>query len=363
MTLGGTQPIDILAFDACLMAMIEVDTQMQPYVRVRVASEETEPSTGYPYARILSDLQANPGWDAPEVAHAIVTDYHETYHGETQSAISLGASHSALVAAVDGLAAALLAHRAEYALLNDARLKSQTFQGEFVDLVDLAERFGAATSQEEIRLAAQAVLDAHQQIVIHELHGPYWPGAHGTSIYFPILAADWDERYLGSQAYLDFTAQTRWDEFLVSWLEREEEPSTLNLSGTVTLQGRMSHEGTTITARPHSTPDATRTATTAGDGTFGLVTTQPCTVTAQHTGYLSVQWVIEQPGTSEWPLPEVTLLGGDINADGRIDILDIAYIGARVEGQDALADLNQDGHVNILDLVLAASNFGQSFEP
>jgi hypothetical protein len=53
-------------------------------------------------------------------------------------------------------------------------------------------------------------------------------------------------------------------------------------------------------------------------------------------------------------------LGGDVNADAKIDILDIAYIGARFEGQDALADLNQDGQVNILDLVLAATNYGQT---
>jgi hypothetical protein len=101
-------------------------------------------------------------------------------------------------------------------------------------------------------------------------------------------------------------------------------------------------------------------AVTAADGTFSLSTTQPCTVTARHTGFLGAQWVVDQPGVSEWTLPETTLLGGDINADDKIDILDIAYIGARFGGQDALADLNQDGHVNILDLVLAASNYGQT---
>jgi hypothetical protein len=358
-TQGGTQPLDILAFDACLMAMIEVDTQTQPYVRARVASEETEPSTGYPYHTILSDLQANPSWDAPELAYAIVTRYYETYHGETQSAISLGASHAALVSAVDGLAQALLTHRAEYPAVQVARLKSQTFQGEFVDLYDLAERIGANTGEPQVLLAAQAVLDAHQATVIHEQHGPYWPSAYGTSIYFPANAGDWDAQYAGDQSYLDFTAQTRWDEFLISYLELEETP-LLALSGEIALQGRDTYEGTEVTTVPFATPDATRTATTAADGTFGLSTTQPCTVTARHAGYLSAEWVIDQPGISEWALPKVTLLGGDINADGTINILDIAYIGARFKGQDTLADLNQDGKVNILDLVMAASNFGQS---
>jgi hypothetical protein len=288
-----------------------------------------------------------------------VARYHDTYHGETQSAIALGASHAPLVSAVDGLARALLAHRSEFPVVEQARLKAQTFQGEFVDLYDLAERIGANTSQPEVQLAARAVLDAHQRTMIHELHGPYWPGAHGTSIYFPAHERDWDGQYAGDRHYLDFTAQTQWDEFLVAWLNRAEEP-LLALSGKVALQGRTTFEGTQIAVQPFVSPIAPQSTNTAADGTFGLSTTQPCTVTARHVGFLSTQWVVDQPGASQWILPEATLLGGDVNGDGRIDILDIAYIGARFEGQDALADLNQDGTVNILDLVLAASNFGQT---
>jgi hypothetical protein len=74
-------------------------------------------------------------------------------------------------------------------------------------------------------------------------------------------------------------------------------------------------------------------------------------------------WVIDEPGTAQHTLPQFTLLGGDVNGDAKIDILDIAYIGARFGGQDALADLNQDGTVNILDLVLAATNYGQTSHP
>jgi hypothetical protein len=53
----------------------------------------------------------------------------------------------------------------------------------------------------------------------------------------------------------------------------------------------------------------------------------------------------------------VTLLGGDINGDRQVDILDIAYMGGRFQTTDPLADLNADGIVDILDLVMAAGNF------
>lgn len=361
-TRGGAQPIDVMAFDACLMAMIEIDTQIQPYVRVRVASEETEPATGYPYHAILDDLQAHPTWDAAQLAQAIVTHYYETYHGETQSAVDLGAPQTFLVAAVDGLAQALLTHRSAYPVVRNARLKAQTFQGEYVDLYDLAERIAAGTREPEIQGAARAVLEAQRGTVIHQAHGPYWPGAHGTSIYFPAQIEDWDDAYRGDQLYLDFTTQTRWDEFLVSFLAQDQAPE-LALSGQVKLQGRSAFQGTQITAQPYDAPDVTSTATTAQDGTFDLTARQPCTVTAHHPGYLDARWGVDEPGASRHTLPQVVLLGGDMNGDAQIDILDIAYLGARFESQDALADLNQDGTVNILDLVLAAANYGQSGQP
>ena len=69
------------------------------------------------------------------------------------------------------------------------------------------------------------------------------------------------------------------------------------------------------------------------------------------------------PGAAQHTLSAFTLLGGDVNADDKVDILDIAYIGACFESQDALADLNQDGTVNILDIVLAATNYGQASYP
>ena len=80
-------PTDLIGMDACLMAMIEVDMQIQPYVRVRVASEETEPGSGYPFDTILADLRDRPDRSASDLGQTIVQKYHEAYKGETQSAV------------------------------------------------------------------------------------------------------------------------------------------------------------------------------------------------------------------------------------------------------------------------------------
>ena len=61
-------------------------------------------------------------------------------------------------------------------------------------------------------------------------------------------------------------------------------------------------------------------------------------------------------------LTGVTLLAGDIDGNGTIDITDAVAIGAAFGSTTPgeVADLNTDGIVDVLDLVLMAVNFGQT---
>ena len=218
-TSGGAWPIDLLAFDACLMAMIEIDVQIRPYVRVRTASEETEPGTGYPFDDILEDLRAHPEWDASELGQSIVASYYAAYEGETHSAVDLGDGYDGVIAAVDDLAEALLASQADHAdAIQTARRETQQFQVHYVDLYDLAALLAAVVDVEAIQRAAQGVMDAIDAVVLAEAHGGYWPGAHGITIFFPAQPSGWDSAYDGSNDYLLLTAQTHWDEFLIAYL-------------------------------------------------------------------------------------------------------------------------------------------------
>lgn len=148
---------------------------------------------------------------------------------------------------------------------------------------------------------------------------------------------------------ISFTAQN--GQFEVS-------PNCGGIGGVLTLQGRTNHSGIVVSS---SGGPQTQTGT---DGSFSVPAAD--TLSFSFPGYLSAQadvraLLTQNQGAADQSvkLGSLTLLAGDVNADNRIDILDLAYIAKFYSSRDSLADLNADGTVNIMDLVLAANNYGQ----
>jgi YVTN family beta-propeller protein len=127
-----------------------------------------------------------------------------------------------------------------------------------------------------------------------------------------------------------------------------------NVSGQVRLQGRADHSGTILVS-----PQGPHTAT-AQDGSFGLNYQGQTTLRISHPGYLDVLATIKADASTLLDLNEIVLLGGDVNGDNCVDILDVSYVGYHFSSADAQADLTGDGVVNILDLSIVGANFGQA---
>lgn len=96
---------------------------------------------------------------------------------------------------------------------------------------------------------------------------------------------------------------------------------------------------------------------------------------AEYSGYLASEKTITIPagGSSSTDAGTTILLGGDVNADAKINILDIGRI-ISVFGRTAVAvrsdptdctdadepaDINDDGSINVSDLAIAAGNWGR----
>ena len=71
---------DLIEFDACLMGMWEVAVSVRDWASYITFSQATEPATGNPYDRILSDLTASPWIDGREFSERMVDDFLAYYH-------------------------------------------------------------------------------------------------------------------------------------------------------------------------------------------------------------------------------------------------------------------------------------------
>jgi hypothetical protein len=132
---------------------------------------------------------------------------------------------------------------------------------------------------------------------------------------------------------------------------------TATLRGNVSLEGRWSASGTTVTAMPGG-----RSTKVGQNGTFTLSGLNPntsYTLTASNPGYLSAVRTVRS-GTASLNLPFVRLKAGDVTGDGRIDLSDVSMISNRWGQSPGTAplDFNLDGKVDISDISLLVRNYG-----
>jgi hypothetical protein len=135
------------------------------------------------------------------------------------------------------------------------------------------------------------------------------------------------------------------------------------IEGVVRRQGTQTDHAGTETVGIAVDNGVVATATTAADGSFTLVVPMggTYTVNASYPGYLQSQKDSVYVVGTTVNIGSTKLVGGDVNADNCINILDIVSIIGKF-GQTGLPssspeDINDDGTINILDLTIAAGNF------
>lgn len=80
--LPDNRKIDIIGFDACLMAMVEMGNLLQPFAHYMVGSQELELGTGWPYHEVLKPFLSK-SLTPEEFAKHIVQVYHNNYKSIT----------------------------------------------------------------------------------------------------------------------------------------------------------------------------------------------------------------------------------------------------------------------------------------
>lgn len=205
--------IDMVGFDGCNMASIEVQMLWHGHATALSHSQEWVGGEGVQYDQVLAQLAANPNMTADQVA---IATSQSASQDKTWSAVAVDGRLDALLTAVDQWSLALMnglgANRRKY---DRAFGATRSFWQAPVDkdLYDMAYEMSRNVSDANIKSRSQDVMNAIRAVILHERHVKAYADVHGITIYHISKAAEKDENYAYYRT-LDFALQTRWDEFL-----------------------------------------------------------------------------------------------------------------------------------------------------
>ena len=205
--------IDMVGFDGCNMASIEVQLLWHGHATALAHSQEWVGGEGVQYDLVLAQLAANPNMTADQVA--IATSKSATAD-KTWSAVAVDSRFDTLLTAVNQWSTALNnglnANRKKY---DRAFGATRSFWQAPMDkdLYDMAYEINRNVTDTNIKAKSQAVMNAVDAVVLHERHVNAYADANGITIYHISKAVQKDSDYTYYRT-LDFALQTRWDEFL-----------------------------------------------------------------------------------------------------------------------------------------------------
>lgn len=209
---SGISKLDILAFDACLMQMIEMAYFVRDDAGILVGSQEVVNITGFDYNEIFLRMVNNPGITPRLLSTRIVESFIDTPDA-TLSAINLNRVDE-VAEAVDELAALLI----DVGGLGNSQVESALFETlyfddyDYIDLYHFALNIAAKEISLDINNRCDDIIMAMDDAVIANEYGfSDYQNAGGLSIYFPDPEYSYfDDAYFD----LDFAADTRWDELI-----------------------------------------------------------------------------------------------------------------------------------------------------
>ena len=212
--------IDVVGYDGCNMASIEIFNLWHGHATAVTSSQEYVGWEGLQYDLILAQLSASPTMSADQVA---IASSQSASADKTWSAVAVDGRLDVLLTAVQNLSVALnnglAANRTKY---NRAFGATRSFWQAPMDkdLYDMAYELKRNVADPNVRNASQAVMDAmNSGIILHERHVNAYADVHGITIYHISKASEKDDDYKYYRNNVDFAQQTSWDEFLNAYAQ------------------------------------------------------------------------------------------------------------------------------------------------
>ena len=236
---GEGLTFDVVAFDACLMNMVETAYALRSVSAYLVGSQDLEPGAGWAYAPWLQSLNAAPSTTPRDLSRLIVKAYASKYGRysahTTQSAIELGGvsrAASAISAFADAVAAKLPAEKRAIAKVrNESRAFADWYSPPLytsIDIVSFLERYAAETQDADLKALAQQAITELNALVIENYASDDSKGhdPRGLAIYFPASKQHFfdDQDHKGyfptnTMYPVEFVEKERWSHFLLKFLD------------------------------------------------------------------------------------------------------------------------------------------------
>ena len=212
---GSGRRLDFIGFDACLMGSLEVGWVLRDYADYLIASEETEPGSGWNYAFLRDIDSCMTGADiGREVIDSYFTYYENMDENRLESKADLTLSCADL-SQIDQVSDALdtLFRQADADLyfgqfvpMSRVRLNTKSF-GKFTttveyDLIDA--RHLAENMPDEYSAVAQSFIDALDNYICYGRANIEYAG--GASLYYPYENTSEVNRWISSYKDLGFSA-------------------------------------------------------------------------------------------------------------------------------------------------------------
>lgn len=187
--------LELVGFDTCLMATVDVAALFQNFSKYLVASEEVEPGNGWLYSGWLGELAKNPAMGGEELGIAICNTYYqgcEAVGTQDQTTLSLTdlTKLTPLLEAYESFGQEAFATAAKdpgfFAQLGRAASQSENYGGNtkeqgYTNMVDMGH---LARQTAWMLPSAQSVCDALDVCVIYKVSGIYRAESTGLSCYY-----------------------------------------------------------------------------------------------------------------------------------------------------------------------------------
>jgi len=204
--------VRIIAFDACLMGMVEVADEVRDDCDYMLASEAMVPTNGLPYDKLLERLTSRPTRTPAELLPDICADYVEEYPGQ-QVALSV-LDMDELDQALDLLATATT-ELGPTPTSRAARAEVQTIPGKsfHIDLIHFLELLAGGVPDSLVTSLRSAVIANERSSGLQD--------ASGLAVWFP-------DNYLAlkgsykSYAELEFARESGWLQFLNRYFDSDD---------------------------------------------------------------------------------------------------------------------------------------------